>query len=181
MNAATPLENQPCSHLHCHRRERNDGVGYGRCHQSASARREMLRVLSSKQPGKPDVEKRHQDLGEDHANQRRGRGHHWHPSQAEVVRPNIRRAGRPRDRHAAAGSRRHYHIGQQRQYGACVYSCLDLDRAPYVVYGVKYNELVSLGACAPRCFLLPNTFPFIWGSLARHVCSSIHTPIRTSL
>ena len=32
-------------------------------------------------------------------------------------------------------------------------SHLDLSRAPYVLYGVKYIDLVSLGAFAPRYFL----------------------------
>ena len=30
----------------------------------------------------------------------------------------------------------------------------DLGRAPYVLYGVKYIDLVSLGAFVPRYFLL---------------------------
>ena len=38
------------------------------------------------------------------------------------------------------------------KYGAFV-SHLDLSRAPYVLYGVKYIDLVSLGAFAPRYFL----------------------------
>ena len=41
-----------------------------------------------------------------------------------------------------------YHSG----YGTFV-SHLDLSRAPYVLYGVKYIDLVSLGAFAPRYFL----------------------------
>ena len=32
-------------------------------------------------------------------------------------------------------------------------SHLDLSRAPYVLYGVKYIDLVTLGAFAPRYFL----------------------------
>ena len=57
-------------------------------------------------------------------------------------------------------------------YGAFV-SHLDLSRAPYVLYGVKYIDLVSLGAFAPdissRAITTPlppisyflTTFPFI--------------------
>ena len=39
-------------------------------------------------------------------------------------------------------------------------SHLDLSRAPYVVYGVKYIDLVSLGAFVPRYFLLPDHISF---------------------
>ena len=41
---------------------------------------------------------------------------------------------------------------QARRYQALV-SHLDLSRAPYVLYGVKYMDLVSLGAFVPRYFL----------------------------
>ena len=34
----------------------------------------------------------------------------------------------------------------------------------------------AYGAFDPRYLLLPTTFPFICGSLASHVCSSIHVP-----
>ena len=40
--------------------------------------------------------------------------------------------------------------GVVRQYGACVYSDLDLDRAPYGLYGVKYIDLVSLAPVPPN-------------------------------
>ena len=58
-------------------------------------------------------------------------------------------------------------------YAAFV-SHLDLSRASYVLYGVKYIDLVTLDAFAPYhdvSYCL-TTFSFIWGSLASHVFSS---------
>ena len=75
-----------------------------------------------------------------------------------------------------------------RTYTACV-PHLDLSRAPYVLYGVKYIDLVSLGAFPPDIsFFLERTppvstiFPIflphsrVYEVVSLHVCSSMHVP-----